>query len=927
MVRSIALTFLFTFLLFQAGAQTNLQWHFNNTGSQNGVIYQMLTFPNEDLLVFAYNHNGDLDPGPGANTSGISSVFARYSPTGALVFARPLSYNSTSPNIRSMVEMDKDGNFYLAFGGPGTYDLDPAPGVGELNLTGLGWAFVKFDAMGNYKWGLAFSTNIHLYRFNPSSDNSLIITGTFEWGTADLDPGPGNFIVNCSSWYDGFVAKFDSSGNFITAKVIQSNDPNAFFYLIKLGIDSNDNIYIGGLFEGSYDVDPGPQVFNLYGSTSTNSNEWFFIKLDNNLNFAFGYKYPEDSGFEIIVDKYDYVYLHGLYKGTIDMDPKAGVTNITTPPNHRCFYLARYDQDANLVWVKTMQTTSSITGTMTTMPYVDDQGLLNFDMYLNDSIVNNGFGFPQLPDNGFVSPGIYMTQIDTSGTCSYILRLPDNQNPRTRVKDDTHFYFSGRVYSATDIQIGPGLTISTPTTGNEFFISYYSRDPSSNRIDGKAFLDYNGNNLQDLNESGIQNLIVNFGTGNLFVSTDNNGRFSAYVPVGNYTVNIPSYPGYLTAPVPLVHSANFTNSNQIDSLNNFAFSIDTTEVDLSVYITDTGPARPGMVFNYNITYTNSGATAQSGDVTLIMDSALTVVSTTQVPSMTNWPTMQWGYSNLMPLQSMNVNVLVRVDSAAVMGDTIFSFVNITPLIGDNVPSNNADSSIKVVVTSYDPNSKEVVPATAITEAQVANGIDLLYTIRFQNTGNDTAFKVVILDTLSGLLDISSLRIISMSHPGYFTLYPGNLMEFRFNNILLPDSNVNEPASHGFIKYKIKPKSNLLMGAIIENTSYIYFDLNPGIATNITQTPVVDWLGIQQPGIRSDIVVYPNPFSETLNIKLTSQSEMIEQFELTDISGRMVEKQKVYTRAIQVSGTNFSTGVYLLKIQTGTRIHFTRLVKQ
>jgi len=55
--------------------------------------------------------------------------------------------------------------------------------------------------------------------------------------------------------------------------------------------------------------------------------------------------------------------------------------------------------------------------------------------------------------------------------------------------------------------------------------------------------------------------------------------------------------------------------------------------------------------------------------------------------------------------------------------------------------------------------------------------------------------------------------------------------FHFENILLPDSTVNEPASHGFVQFRINQLTDNPIGTVIENTADIYFDLNKAIVTN------------------------------------------------------------------------------------------------
>jgi hypothetical protein len=100
--------------------------------------------------------------------------------------------------------------------------------------------------------------------------------------------------------------------------------------------------------------------------------------------------------------------------------------------------------------------------------------------------------------------------------------------------------------------------------------------------------------------------------------------------------------------------------------------------------------------------------------------------------------------------------------------------------------------------SFDPNDI-IVNKTVLTTTELSTAPWLEYIIRFQNTGNDTAFTVKILNPIdTNKLDISSIEFVNASHPVNINWinYQRN-MEFKFENILLPDSNTNEPLSHGF----------------------------------------------------------------------------------------------------------------------------------
>ena len=152
-----------------------------------------------------------------------------------------------------------------------------------------------------------------------------------------------------------------------------------------------------------------------------------------------------------------------------------------------------------------------------------------------------------------------------------------------------------------------------------------------------------------------------------------------------------------------------------------------------------------------------------------------------------------------------------------------------------------DSIGRAITCGFDPNDKTVKPEGYGPNHAIAIDTDwLTYTIRFQNTGTDTAFTVVIRDSLDTHLDWARLSIVAVSHPlTSIVVDEGGLATFRFDQINLPDSNVNEPASHGFIKYRIAPLSGVTDGTQLFNTASIYFDLNAPVITNTISNTLVD----------------------------------------------------------------------------------------
>jgi hypothetical protein len=183
-----------------------------------------------------------------------------------------------------------------------------------------------------------------------------------------------------------------------------------------------------------------------------------------------------------------------------------------------------------------------------------------------------------------------------------------------------------------------------------------------------------------------------------------------------------------------------------------------------------------------------------------------------------------------PLHPGNSNPNATVERCGNADNWTPNLVNLFP--HDDLDPIN-DIYCGVVTGSYDPNDKTGFPLGVGNDHLIAANGKMDYVIRFQNTGTDTAFTVIIRDTLDLDLDIFSVQSGVASHAYSFQMYGPRVLEWTFNNILLPDSNVNEPASNGFVTFTVNQVPNLLDGSEINNTANIYFDFNPPIITNTT----------------------------------------------------------------------------------------------
>lgn len=247
--------------------------------------------------------------------------------------------------------------------------------------------------------------------------------------------------------------------------------------------------------------------------------------------------------------------------------------------------------------------------------------------------------------------------------------------------------------------------------------------------------------------------------------------------------------------------------------------------------------------------------------------------------------------------------------------------NWTPNIINDFPQDDADPVVDiycgVVTGSYDPNDKTGYPIGQTAQKYIQPNQQLQYVIRFQNTGTDTAFTVVIRDTLDLDLNIFTVTAGVSSHPYTFRMYGPRVLEWTFNNILLPDSTTNSDGSNGFVTFHVEQVPDLAPGTEITNEADIYFDFNDPITTNTTMHRIyegfVSVLNIEdltQEG--KSLLVFPNPTAHSITIK--GETNMNQSFQLFDQMGREVFKGKLTGTETEVNLSALSKGIYTLKIE-------------
>lgn len=458
----------------------------------------------------------------------------------------------------------------------------------------------------------------------------------------------------------------------------------------------------------------------------------------------------------------------------------------------------------------------------------------------------------------------------------------------------------------------------------EIFTGCYSVGPQDVSVDCSTINRVTGTILYDFDTNGCDS--STYAAANLLVqATDGTTTYSTFTQAdGSFSIAIDEAGTYTTTLVapelsssflinPSSVSSTFTGVGNEETADFCVTSINPTN-DVSVSIYPLFSARPGFDTSYAIVYKNTGTTIQSGDITFEYDnSKMQFLTANETISSSTSNSLTFNYVDLIPFETKTIIVDFNIFPPPTTNiDDILNFtVTINPIAGDAFSEDNIFNYSQIVIGSYDPNDIQVLEGDEILVEDADEYLH--YIIRFQNTGTASAINVNVTNVLDTDLDWSTFRLESLSHEGRIEIKNGNEIDFIFNDINLLDSTSDEPNSHGYITYKIKPKNDAALGDIFENTADIYFDFNPPIITNTVTTTIVDVLSVVDNQLYT-FAVFPNPSSDILNI---AGENVINSINIYDINGKLIKSitQKNSVSNTQVSLHNLSLGIYFLEITT------------
>ena len=484
-----------------------------------------------------------------------------------------------------------------------------------------------------------------------------------------------------------------------------------------------------------------------------------------------------------------------------------------------------------------------------------------------------------------------------------------------------HRYSLPGTYSLQMIITAPDSRADTLINRDAVVISNNCAD-----IGGKVYTDGNSDCLFNSGDSPLIFKLVQLLDNGLVInaaSTDSDGNYSFKVDQTgshNYKVRLAGL-SYIKSPVcPL--SGEYAVTTFPSTTNDFGISCNGYDLSGSVAGWHFKPGYSGDIY---ISAKNRRCESVNGTVKLVKSSLLNVLNSEPPVSSISGDTLIWDIPGFDASKYFYAHVTVETSTAAVLGDSIYCTLLLEPITNDSVPGDNKQEYVFPIKNSWDPNLKMAVANGKEGETIAPSTKEITYTVFFQNTGNDAAYNIFVMDTLDKNIDAASVEILSSSHAMKVDILPpGNILKFIFNNIMLADSFSNEPASHGFVSYKVHLKDSLPIGTNIKNTAYIYFDFNPAVVTNTTKSTLTLTTGIAKIAANGTIQTFPNPVNTELSVVFPQDAQGCE-LRVHDLLGNIVFKRTVNSTSTKINTSDLPNGLYLLTLSNGAGTYKTKFV--
>lgn len=536
-MKKLLLPFLFFISAAFCNAQTPFYHYSYGMGYSNGdaAFGHALDAATGEIYIAASFNGGsviDLDPGPGtftvSGTSYARPALIKLTPNGQFIWGVKLAAGG-SDITAERVATDASGNIYVAgmFSGTAT-DFDPGPGTFTLasNST-LGDVYIsKYNSSGAWQWTIGFGGNSNgtkAYDIKVSAAGNVYVCGDLEGTGCDFDPSAGTAIMNPSGQRDGYVAKYNTNGQYQWAFLTGSN---LFCSWNSMMLDASENIYVTGNFEGTnIDMDPGAGT--SYLSAPTTNYDLFVAKYNSSKQLQWAFKLGNatntDTWGSVASDQSGNIFVTGSFNGSFDADPGAGSAILSGAGG--AGFIAKYSSAGAYL----------SSATIPRVEYIYANNDANGNVYVTGSFTatadfDPGAGVASLANSGGVED-IFVAKYNSSLAYQWAFAVGGNDFDYSRwieVDNNTQNVTISGMYSSTTLDFDPGTGTSNATNNgsNDLFFARYSQSPDIG--------------VKEINKGLNLSVIPNPNNGVFFIQADQEKKLSVtiYNSLGQLVVSM-----------------------------------------------------------------------------------------------------------------------------------------------------------------------------------------------------------------------------------------------------------------------------------------------------------------------------------------------------------------------------------------------------
>ncbi|MEM7375191.1 MAG: T9SS type A sorting domain-containing protein [Bacteroidota bacterium] len=436
-----------------------------------------------------------------------------------------LALGGTGTDQGLSIAVDGSGNMYIGGFFSGTMDADPSGTTVNLVGSGGGDAYLaKYSSGGTLLWARSFGgTGFDEIRaLDLDASGNVYVAGRFN-STVDFDPSGGTFSLTSAGGSDGFVSQFKSDGSFVNAIQIGGTGQEIIY---DIAVFASDHFYITGSFQGTADFDPLGTTLNL---TSSGSDDLFLAQysMAGSVQFANAIGGSSfDTGFGLALDVASNIFLTGSFAGTVDIDPGASTTNLTST-GFTDIFLARYNKVGEFQWGFNLGGTGFF-GNSARKVAVDATSIYLVGQFTGTADFDPSGGTANL--NGGTVSG-FLASYDMSGAYQWALALNGgfgaiSSTDAVTVDNAGYVYIAGSMSNTVDFDPSAGTTNITSAGGSDAFMARYDVNGNLSWAFGAGGTSTDGGNALAATSTRVMGIGSYQGTADFDPSTGNTANTS-----------------------------------------------------------------------------------------------------------------------------------------------------------------------------------------------------------------------------------------------------------------------------------------------------------------------------------------------------------------------------------------------------------------